>query len=107
MNRAKTLGFIGILNRGRKTLIGSAALEGLAKGRFAFLAKDASENTRKEARSALRKHPLPLNEEFSKAELGNAIGYESVSFLVVTDAHAAKKLVKEQEEPYEETAVQR
>ena len=98
MNHDKTLGFIGILNRGRKTLIGSAALEGIGKGRFAFLAKDASANTRKEAPSALKKNPLPLNEEFTKAELGAAIGYESVSFLVVTDAHAAKKLKQEQEE---------
>ena len=98
------LGFLGILNRGKKTLIGAAAYEGIAKGRYAFLAKDAAKNTIKEARSALAKHPLPCDESYTKEELGKAIGYESVSFIVITDPHAAKKLIKEEKD--EKTAME-
>lgn len=94
----KTLGFIGILNRGRKVLIGDSAYYGIYDGHYAFLASDCSENTKKAALSAIKKNEIPVDTSYSKKELGAAIGYDAVSFLVITDKKAAKKLVAEKEE---------
>lgn len=88
----KILGFLGILNRGRKTLIGESAYQNIEKGRYAFLASDCSANTRKNALSSLKKKEMPLNQNYSKAELGKALGYEEISFILITDPKAAKKL---------------
>ena len=94
----KTLGFIGILNRGRKVLIGESAYYGILDGHYAFLAHDCSENTKKAAYKALKKNDIPVDKAYSKKELGSSIGYEEVSFLIITDRKAAKKLIAEKEE---------
>ncbi len=94
----KTLGFIGILNRGRKVLIGESAYYGISDGRYAFLARDCSENTKKAAYKSLKKNDIPVDKTYSKKELGSSIGYEEVSFLIITDRKAAKKLIAEKEE---------
>ena len=91
----KTLGFIGILFRGDRILIGEQAREKISKGRYAFLAKDASENTKKEVTNLLEREDIPFDSTFGKDELGKAIGYDEISFLLVTDAKAAKRMMNE------------
>ncbi len=94
----KTLGFIGILNRGRRVLIGESAYYGVEDGYYAFMAYDCSENTKKAIEKALKKKDIPVDKSYSKKELGSSIGYEEVSFLLITDKKAAKKLITEREE---------
>ncbi len=94
----KTLGFLGILNRGKKILIGESAYYGINKGYYAFLAFDCSRNTEKEALKSLKQNDIPLDRSFSKKELGSSIGYNEVSFMVVLDKKATKKLMDEKEE---------
>ncbi len=91
----KTLGFIGIINKGRKVLIGESAYYQIEKGYYSFLASDCSENTKKAALKALKKKEMPVDTSHTKGELGKAIGYQEVSFLIVTDKKAAKKLMSE------------
>lgn len=91
----KVLGFIGIINKGRKISIGETAYYEIEKGYYSFLASDCSENTKKAALKALKKKEMPINSSYSKKELGNAIGYQEVSFMIVTDKKAAQKLISE------------
>lgn len=91
----KTLGFIGIINKGRKVLIGESAYYQIEKGYYSFLASDCSENTKKAALKALKKKEMPVDTSYTKGELGKSIGYQEVSFLIVTDKKAAKKLMSE------------
>lgn len=88
-----TLGFIGILFKGHKALIGNEAKNCL-KGRLAFLAKDASFNTKKEVSHLLE--GIPVIERYSKIELGEALGYSEVSFILITDQKAATSLSRKE-----------
>jgi ribosomal protein L7Ae-like RNA K-turn-binding protein len=88
----QTLGFLGILFRGHSALIGEEAYQARSRMKLAFLAFDASENTKKEALSACEAQGIKPLQSYSKSELGNALGYENVSFLVVTSKKAATKI---------------
>lgn len=93
----KTLGFLGILYRGGRVLMGEKSRENINLGRYAFLAKDASANSIKEALALINRGEIPYDTSYSKAELGGAIGYDEISFLLVTDKKAAKKLIEDKE----------
>lgn len=93
----KTLGFLGILYRGGRVMMGEKARENISMGRYAFLAKDASANSTKEALALIKRAELPYDASYSKEELGQAIGYDEISFLLVTDKKAAKKLIEYKE----------
>ncbi len=88
-----TLGFIGILFKGHKALIGNEA-KNCSKGKLAFLASDASLNTKKEVSHLLE--GIPVIERYSKAELGEALGYPEVSLILVTDKKAATSLLRKE-----------
>ncbi len=90
-----TLGFLGILFKGHKALIGMEAKES-DKGRMAFLAYDASENSKKDVNHLIK--DIPVNERYNKKELGEALGYPEVSFILVIDKKAALSLEKKRKE---------
>lgn len=91
------LGFLGILFRANKVLVGEAArLTNI--GKMGFLAIDASETTKKEIHNLAKKLNIPLYECYSKEELGDALGYTEISFLVITDKKAAQSIEKKRKE---------
>lgn len=90
-----TLGFLGILFRAGKALIGEEARSS-KKGKLAFIAADASENTKKETKNIT--DVLPTLGDYTKSELGSALGYEEISFIVITDKKAADSLLAKRKE---------
>ena len=60
----KVLGFIGIINKGRKISIGETAYYEIEKGYYSFLASDCSENTKKAALKALKKTFVPSHQVY-------------------------------------------
>lgn len=97
MEESKNLGFLGILFKAHKAEIGEVALAMIPKSNFAFLAYDASENSLKKAKSALMRNDIKWSEKYSKSELGHALGYDSVSLVVVLDKKAAEKIVSRED----------
>jgi ribosomal protein L7Ae-like RNA K-turn-binding protein len=91
----KTLGFLGILYRAHKALIGEEALHS-HKGALAYIASDASENSKRLAIKASR--GLTTIDIYSKVELGKALGKDEVSLVLVTDKKAAEKLLAERKD---------
>ena len=95
MRKDNVLGFLGILFRGHKALIGMEARES-NKGKMAFLAFDASENSKKDVNALLE--GIPVNKRYSKIELGEALGYPEVSFILIIDKKAAASLEEKEKE---------
>ena len=91
------LGFIGILFRANKAIIGESARLS-KKGRVAFLAIDASEATKKEIIHLCKTSSTPLYEDYSKGELGSAVGYSEVSYVLIIDKKAATSLEKKRKD---------
>ncbi len=89
------LGFLGILFRANKALIGEEARSS-KKGKLAFLASDASENTKKETKTLT--DVLPTLTTYTKSQLGSALGYEGISFILIVDKKAANSLLKKRKE---------
>ena len=84
----KILSFLGLLNRGGKTLVGPALEKSLAKVHFLFLAKDASR-----LEQWLRRDlALPLDVTYTKVQLGEALGFPELSAIGITDNKAAKAM---------------
>lgn len=92
------LGFLGILFRAHRLLIGEEAHREIKKGRYGFIASDASANSMKDAKNACDNSNVPYSFLFTKEELGGALGYENVSFALVSDKKAAEKLAKLEKE---------
>lgn len=97
----KVLGFLGILFKANKALIGETA-RASKKGKLALLATDASENSKKEAYLLSEKWGYEILECYSKEVLGNALGYESVGFVIITDPKAAKAIIAKRKEQIDE-----
>lgn len=87
----KALSFLGLLNRGKMTLIGSSLLHA-RKLYLIVMADDASENTAKELSSLASKFSCPLLKGVSKEKLGKALGYDELSSVGITEKKAAKAL---------------
>ena len=90
--KEKALSFLGILNRGKATLIGASLLHA-KKLSLVLLASDCSSNSEKEIRAVAAKFSCPVLEGASKEELGKALGYEDLSAVGVTLPKAAKALI--------------
>lgn len=91
--KSKALSFLGILNRGKATLIGPSLLKA-RKLSLVLLASDCSSNSEKEIRSVANKFGCPVLGGASKEELGKALGYDSVSGVGVILPKAAKALIE-------------
>jgi ribosomal protein L7Ae-like RNA K-turn-binding protein len=87
----KALSFLGLLNRGKLTLIGASLLHA-HKLYLIVMADDASENTAKEVSSLASRFSCPLVKGVSKEKLGKALGYEELSAVGISEKKAAKAL---------------
>lgn len=91
------LGFIGILFKANKALIGEEARLS-QKGKLAFLAFDASERSKKEIYNLAAKNDISIIEDYSKVELGNALGYDEVTYLLIVDKKASLAIIEKRKE---------
>ncbi len=92
------LGFLGLLYVAHKALIGEELYSSLSKVRLLLVATDATSN---QALSIKRRASLvhvPLIEEFTEKELGNALGHDSVTFVGIIDEKAAGAYLKKTQE---------
>lgn len=91
--KSRALSFLGILNRGKLTLIGPALLNARKLG-VLLLASDCSENSRKELLKLAERLQCPVLEGASQEELGLALGYQTLSGVGVIDAKPSKALIQ-------------
>lgn len=92
MLNEKTWGFIGLLNRGGKLLIGSSLLAALPKAKLIILAEDSGETVKKTILDKAKHHHIEVLMTPSKECLGSCIGFDEISSIGVTDVRAAKTL---------------
>lgn len=88
------LGFLGLINRGGKTCIGSTLYQKIATVKLIILAEDAAPNAAKQAQDKANYRRIPLILGPSKATLGQALGLTSVSAIGVPDQRAANHLIE-------------
>lgn len=89
--KQRALQFLGLLNRGKLTLIGPSLLNS-RRGSLLLIASDCSENSRKALLSLAEKNRCPVLEGANQAELGKALGYETLSGVGVLQKKAAEAL---------------
>lgn len=89
MNEA--LLFLGLLNRGGKTLIGETILHHLKEGEVLILASGDSATAKRLEEKALRAKTTILR-GVSKSELGSALGYPELTAVYVKDRKASRAL---------------
>ncbi len=92
------LGFLGILYRGGRLLIGSRIEPSLSKGKLLLVASDAvsGESARLKKKAAGRGIEI-IELENSKAELGSALARDEVSLALVLDTGAAARIISKGE----------
>lgn len=101
MQNDKTLSLLGLATKAGKLKSGEFGTTEAVKGRKAFLvivAKDASDNTKKEFRDMCSFYETPYYEYSTKENLGNAIGKDVRSSVAVLDEGFSKSLIKNLEE---------
>lgn len=89
--KQRALQFLGLLNRGKLTLIGPSLLNS-RRVSLLLIASDCSENSRKALLSLAEKNHCPVLEGANQAELGKALGYETLSGVGVLQKKAAEAL---------------
>jgi ribosomal protein L7Ae-like RNA K-turn-binding protein len=99
----KTLGFLGLLYRGREVVIGEAIIEKMPKGFLLVLAADAAGNTVREYLPKAEHAGVPTLTLATKAELGRALGHDEVSAILVLSKKAAAKIIQVEGNHHEET----
>jgi ribosomal protein L7Ae-like RNA K-turn-binding protein len=92
------LGFIGLLYVGHKAMIGEELLTHFAAVKLLLVASDAVSNQAIGIKNKAVSAHLPIAGGFTKAELGEALGYEEVNFLGIVDAKAAGAFLKKSTE---------
>ena len=86
----KILSFLGLLNRGGKTLIGPSLEKGMRKVNFLFIANDSKR--KEEFLIQVSHHNIPYDSHYGKGELGESLGYDELSAVGIIDAKAAKAM---------------
>ena len=97
MNNVKKderLGFLGLLYVAHKVVIGEELIENFSKVSLLIMAKDATSNQSASLKRKAERNHLPLIEDFSKAEMGQALGHEEITFLGIIDKKAAGAYLK-------------
>lgn len=93
----KILGKIGLCRKAGKTIIGAKDVtESIIQRKVSLviIAKDTAENTtRPVLRTAEERNVPVLMTEFSKEELGNAVGYADVAVIGIADKGFAKSFI--------------
>jgi ribosomal protein L7Ae-like RNA K-turn-binding protein len=95
-NKTKALSLLGMAMRAGKLITGeSLTVDDIRreKTRVAFVANDASENTKKKLKDKSAYYSVPCFLSFSEAELSQAIG-RTRKVIGVNDAGFAKKLIE-------------
>ena len=101
MKESKVLSLLSLAEKAGKVKSGEFMTEKTVKSRGAFLvfvAKDASENTRKKFTDMCAYYQVPIYLFSNKAELGHAIGKEFRASLAVADEGLAKAMEKQLKE---------
>ncbi len=91
------LGFLGILFRANKARIGDELDKSLMKADLVIVATDATSNTAEAFIRRLTEHAIPHRIEFTKEELGEALGRKEVNFIGIYDSKAAKAYLRKGE----------
>lgn len=105
-NDLKKLNMIGLAMRAREIISGDELVEKAVKNnrvRLVLCASDASEKTLERYRSLSERKDIPLNTEFTKYELSQAIG-KNRSIIGLTNQGMTKKFLSydvESEESYD------
>jgi ribosomal protein L7Ae-like RNA K-turn-binding protein len=98
-NSAKDrLGFLGLLYVAHKALIGEELFSSLHKVHLLLVATDATSNQALSTKRRAQNAHIPLIEEFTEAELGQALGHDSVTFIGIIDEKAAGAYLKKGKE---------
>lgn len=85
-NRQRILNLLGLAMRAGELITGeSLSLNAIAgnKAKMAFIASNASENTKKKFKNKTEYYEVPLVDIFSKEELSHAIGKNRTSIALV------------------------
>lgn len=108
MEQNKSLGLLSISRKGGNIVFGEeqvGAVTRAGRGRLVLLAKDAGGHTLRRAKSFVAGTPQPLiTLDFTKDELGTALGTTSCAVAAITDVRLARAFVKTlgKEEQYEQ-----
>ena len=92
----KRLSFLGIARKSGNLLLGYNKNEEAVKFhkvKLLIISKDAAENSKDKFRGYSEKFSIPIIEDFTPFELGNALGYEEIAVVGVLDKNMAKKLL--------------
>ena len=92
----KMLSFLGLTRKSGNLLLGYNKNEEAIKFRklkLIIISKDAAENTKDKFRGYSEKYAIPMIEDFTPFELGNALGYAEIAVVGVLDRNMAKKLL--------------
>lgn len=91
----KFFSFLGLAKRSGSLLEGYSKCNEERNRRKLFLfivSPDASESSRKKFINHCKENNVPYIEDFSKEELGKAVGRPEVKILAISDMNIAKKL---------------
>mgnify|MGYP003595891119 CR=1 FL=1 len=97
------LGFLGLLYVAHKALIGEELYSSLSKVHLLIVAEDAHSNQALSTKRRAQSAHVPLLEEFTEAELGAALGHDSVTFIGIIDEKAAGAYLKKTKEGTKES----
>ena len=90
---ASASGMLGILNRGKALVFGPGIEKSFPKAHLLLLAIDASPRTQKELRLKAEAHHVPIYEVESKAILGEPLGRDELSAVLVLSKKGASSLL--------------
>jgi|LAHS01.1.fsa_nt_gb ribosomal protein L7Ae-like RNA K-turn-binding protein len=92
------LGFLGLLYVAHKVAIGEDLAEHFSKVKLLLMASDATSNQALSLEKKATSAHVPLIKEFTKKELGQALGHDEVTFLGIIDEKAAGAYLKKSAE---------
>jgi ribosomal protein L7Ae-like RNA K-turn-binding protein len=97
MNDDRFLKFLGLTKRAGKVKEGYNKCEETLKSgyvKLVIMSIDASLNTKDKFNTYCKRYDTCLIEDFSKEELGKALGREEINLVCVTDDRMSKKLLE-------------
>lgn len=91
--KQETLSFLGLLRKGGNIVIGKAAIDAASKASLLLLAIDAGEAMKKALEDKAAHYHKKVLICCSKQQLGQALGYPSISMAAILHPKAAKKVL--------------
>ncbi len=92
----KVLGFLGLLYRGNRLVVGSKIEPAIKRGCLLLKASDAESGETMRLLKKAKTQSLPVLElPYGKEEAGHALGLEACSLILILDKKAALRLGKE------------